>query len=396
MERLGCPAEEARAQLARLAAEAGTDPASIAADIAGERMSSLPGRARRAAARADAAMAMAPDAVGLAEALLAEALSAEGAEAVAIWVLASDGGIELAGEAGFGLREAARWRRIPPDVPSLPLRVVHEDAEIWWPGRKPAGDDCFLIGQPGAARAVMPLRYAGRRIGALEACWPGKLTEFTDSARRQLSALAPPCAQALTAGLTAADYSRAWTHQAASETERLEALLEAVQWLGNTGGWEENLRTGQVYWAAPAFSLFGLSSGQPVPLMRLGEWVPEQDVPAVESFQDRLLRGEQATAAFRIIRDDDASIRQLRAVAQPVSGPDGEVVAVRGAYQDVSAHYHTQAAFSAAREQLVGTEEHLRAEHQLAVRLQQAITPQVSAPRRGGGHRRGRAVPARQ
>ena len=386
MERLGCPAEEARVQLARLATEAGTASASIAADIAGERMPALSGRARRAAARADVAMAVAQDAADLAEALLTEALSAEGAEAVALWVLAADGGIELAGEAGFGPREAARWRRIPPDVPSLPLRVVQRDAGVWWPAGKPADDDSFLIGQPGVARAVVPLRYAGGLIGAMEACWPRALAEFPDSARRQLSALAPPCAQALTAGLPAADYSRAWPHHDPSETERLTALLEAVQWLGNTGSWEEDLRTGQVYWTAPAFSLFGLSPGQPVPLMRLGDWVPAQDVPAVESFQDRLLRrGEPATAAFRIIRGDDESVRQLRAFAQPVSGPDGEVIAVRGAYQDVSASYHTQAAFSATREQLVGTEEHLRAEHQLAVRLQEAITPQVSHPVEAAG-----------
>ncbi|HEY6791407.1 MAG TPA: SpoIIE family protein phosphatase [Trebonia sp.] len=386
MERLGCPAEEARVQLAHLAAEAGTNPASIAADIAGERMPALPGRARRAAARADVAVAMADDGAGLAAALLTEALSAEGAEAVAIWVLAADGGIELAGEAGFGPREAARWRRIPPDVPSLPLRVVQRDTEIWWPAGQPAGDGSFLIGQPDVARAVMPLRYAGGRIGALEACWPRPLTEFPDSIRRQLSALAPPCAQALTAGLPAADYSRAWTHQDASETERLAALLEAVQWLGNTGGWEENLRTGQVYWTPPAFSLFGLTSGQPVPLARLHERVPAHDVPAVESFLDRLLRrGEPATAAFRITRDDDASVRQLRAFAQPVSGPGGEVIAVRGAYQDVSAQYHTQAAFSATREQLAGTEERAQAEHQLAVRLQQAITPQFSHPVEAAG-----------
>ena len=73
-----------------------------------------------------------------------------------------------------------------------------------------------------------------------------------------------------------------------------------------------------------AFSLFGLPPGQPFPLARLGEWVHGHDVPAVESFQDRLLRrGETATAAFRIIRGDDASVRQLRAFARPVSGPTG-------------------------------------------------------------------------
>jgi len=384
MERLGCPADEARAQLAHLAAEAGTDPVGLAADIAAERLRALPRPARRAAARADAAMAVAPDAAGLAEALLAEALSAEGAAAVAIWVLTPDGGIELAGQAGLGSREAARWRRIPPDVPSAALRAIRQDTEIWWPAGRPADDDSFLAGQPDVARAIVPLTQAGACIGALEACWPGAVADFPASVRRQLPALASSCAQAIAAGLPAADYSRAWTLQDDSETERLAALLEAVQWLGSTGGWEEDLRAGKVYWTSPTFSLFG-QSGQPVSLARLAEQVPAEDLPLVESFQDRLRRGEPATAAFRIIRGDDATVRQLRAVAQPVSGPGGEVIAVRGAYQDVSGMYLTQAAYSATREQLAGTEESLRAEHELAMRLQRAITPQVSRPLEAAG-----------
>jgi serine phosphatase RsbU (regulator of sigma subunit)/PAS domain-containing protein len=386
MERLGCLAEEAREQLSRLAAEAGTDPASVAADIAGERLGALTGQARRAAARADVAMAVATDAAGLAEAVLAEGLSAEGAAAVAVWALAPDGGIELAGEAGFGPRAAARWRRIPPDVPSLPLRVVRADTEIWWPAGQPQGDGSFMIGQPGVARAVVPLSQAGVRVGALEACWPRALAEFPVAARSLLPALAPVCAQALTAGISTADYALPWARQDTGEAERLAALLEAVQWLGNAGGWEEDLRTGQVYWTPATFALFGLPSGQPVPLARLADRVPQGDVPAAELFAGRLLRRhEPATAAFRIIRGDDSSVRQLRAFAQPVSGPGGEVVAVRGAYQDISSQYHTQAAFSATREQLAGTEEHLRAEHQLAVRLQEAITPEVSRPVEAAG-----------
>jgi serine phosphatase RsbU (regulator of sigma subunit) len=94
-----------------------------------------------------------------------------------------------------------------------------------------------------------------------------------------------------------------------------------------------------------------------------------------------LLRQQEAvTAAFRIIRADDRSVRQLRAFAQPVAGPAGEIIAVRGAYQDISAQYHTRAAFAATREQLAGSEERAREEHDLAVRLQQAITPQASHP----------------
>ncbi|HUN31773.1 MAG TPA: SpoIIE family protein phosphatase [Trebonia sp.] len=383
MERLGCPAEEARAQLSHLAAEAGTGLASVAADIAGERLEALPGQERRAAVRTDVAVAAAADAAGLAEALLAEALSAEGAVAVAVWALAADGGIELAGEAGFGPREAARWRRIPPDVPSPPLRAVRADKETWWPAGQPSGDGSFMIGAPGVARAVVPLSSAGVRVGALEACWSESLSEFPVAARRLLPALAPACARALAAGIGAADHARAWAQ--ASEVQRLTALLEVVEWLGNAGGWEENLRTGQVHWTPPTFALFGLSAGQPVPLARLADRVPSPDIPAVELFTDRLLRRhEPATAAFRIVRGD-ASVRQLRAFAQPVTGPGGEVIAVRGAYQDISSQYHTQAAFSATREQLAGTEEHLRAEHRLAVRLQEAITPEVSRPVEAAG-----------
>jgi serine phosphatase RsbU (regulator of sigma subunit) len=170
------------------------------------------------------------------------------------------------------------------------------------------------------------------------------------------------------------------------ETTRLAALLEASQWLGGTGGWEENLRSGQAHWTPDALALFGQPPGQPVRLAALARRVLAEDIPAVESFQDRLLRRrEPATAAFRIIRGDDGSVRQLRAYARPVTGPGEEVIAVRGAWQDVSARYHTQAAFTATRQQLAGTEERERAGHQLAVRLQQAIVPEVFEPAEAAG-----------
>ncbi len=132
-----------------------------------------------------------------------------------MWLLAPDGGLELAGEAGFGPIEAARWRRIPPDVAFLPLRAVRGNMEMWLPAGRQPGDDSAVIGrQPGCARAIVPLRQAGTCFGALEVCWPGPRAEFADSARRQLPALAGPCAQALAAGAApgalAADYSRAW------------------------------------------------------------------------------------------------------------------------------------------------------------------------------------------
>ena len=493
MERLGCPADQARQQLIRLAAEAGTTPAEMAADIAGQALAAVPSAQRSQITTADAVMAAAPDAGSLAEALLADALTAEGAEAVALWLLAPEGGMDLAGQAGFGLLQAARWRHIPPGVPFPALRALHHDTEIWWPAGPSPGDSSLLIGQnQGAARAVVPLRQAGRCFGALEACWPAPLDEFTEQTRRQLTALAVSCAQLLSAGLPPATpaypatwlfglldalraralYARAvrddhdgliieWASEdyrdpqgrtagdvtghhlleiypaaarrgglpdaaaqvlasgqprhlpgmplaaagAAAEVTiaplsdgviiawhdpgeagRLAALLEQAQWLGRIGSWEENLATGQVYWDPATSALFGLPPGHPVPLGSLHERVPAEDLPAVQAFQHRAIHSpEPAWAAFRIIRGDDASIRQLRAIASPVTSPAGDVIAVRGAYQDVSAQYHTQTAFTLTQQQLADTEQRVTEERQLATQLQRAITPQVSQPVEAAG-----------
>jgi PAS domain-containing protein len=505
MERLGCPAEEARQQLARLAGlarEEGTSPADIAADIAGEALE-VPPAARRRTVRAAVSAAAAPDVPRLAEALLAEALLAEGAHAVAVWLLSPDGGLELAGEAGFGAREATRWRRVPPDMAFLALRAVRDDTELWLPSGPPPGDGGAVIGRRrGCARAIVPLRLAGTCFGALEVCWPSAVGTFGEPLRRLLAALAGPCAQALAAGaapgIIAADYSGGWAfgllggllrnvlfcrplrddrgnpgdlliewaseglHDPegrtaadvagrrllsvypeaapvlgaaarvladgepgrvrarliangpvievsiarlfggvviswqealgpleageALEAGRLEALLDLAQQLGRCGAWEEDLLTGQVRWTAAACDLFGLPSGQPVRLADLHQRVPADDVPAVRAFRDRLTsQAGIVTAAFRVVRADDSSVRQLRAVAHPVTAPGGEVTAVRGAYQDVSDRYHTQAAFSATQEQLAHTERRAREEHELALRLQQAITPRISQPVEAAG-----------
>jgi serine phosphatase RsbU (regulator of sigma subunit) len=114
--------------------------------------------------------------------------------------------------------------------------------------------------------------------------------------------------------------------------------------------------------------------------------VPADDVPGVERFRDTLLREKRATAAaFRIIRADDGSTRQMRVFAEPVTDPAGTLVALRGAFQDVSAHYHTQVALAATRDRLADTEERAQEEHRLALRLQQAITPRSARPVEAAG-----------
>jgi len=511
MERLGCSPAEAQAQLEHLSAGSGTSLTELAAQITGQltapaplaggESASPPPDAQRIAL-AGAAMETARDGDSLAAAVLDEALAPAGAVALALWLTEPDGGLELAGQAGFRARDTSRWRRIHPDMDTPAQRAAGQGVPTWWPGGRPAdrtGRRTPLIGDwPDGARAVLPLPGTGTVLGAMEVCWPGPLGGFGGSDQRHLTALAEVCAQALgtrlasgelapdhraswafglldsvlgsalfarairdeagqvtdfrisylsrgfsdSAGRAAADlsgrpllevypaaalpggvYERALQVLATGETqvtsgeglstpagaglaapvlevriarlydgvviawrradevERLGTLLHQAQRLGRIGGWEENLLTGDVLWTEPTFALFGQPPGQPVPVAKLDAHVPPDDRPLVENFRHALLEEKrEAAAAFRIIRADDESVRQLRAFAEPVTDQAGTLVAVRGAYQDVSADYHTQVAFAATRDRLADSEERAAEEHRLALRLQQAITPRTAKP----------------
>jgi hypothetical protein len=220
MAQLGCSPAQAQEQLLRLSEDSNTSVPDLAAQIAGqapsgqERAGPLPSAAaagdgaagtghdqaedEQAAglARAAAAAEFGQDGDEVAAALLEEALAPVGAVAVALWLAEPDGGLELAGEAGFGPREAGRWRRIHPDMQTAAQRAARSGLDSWWPAGRPAGEPA--IGRwPQGARAVLPLPGAAPALGAIEICWPEAMAEFSDSLRRLLVSLADVSAQAL-------------------------------------------------------------------------------------------------------------------------------------------------------------------------------------------------------
>jgi serine phosphatase RsbU (regulator of sigma subunit)/PAS domain-containing protein len=169
---------------------------------------------------------------------------------------------------------------------------------------------------------------------------------------------------------------------------RLAALLDHAQRLGRLGGWEEDLVTGAVRWTDSAFELFGLvpHPGAEIPLADLHSYVMAADAPAVQRFrQDLPERREAATATFRVVHPDSRGVRQIRVFAEPVTDAAGAVVALRGAFQDVSAHYQTQVALAATRDRLADSEQRVAEEHRLALRLQRAIMPPNAHPVRTAG-----------
>ncbi len=499
MEQLGCSPADAQRQLAKLADESRTSVVELAAQIIHQRAPGpVPEHGLHRLSLAGAAMEAAPDGTAVAAAMLEEVLGPAGAVAVAVWLTEPDGGLALAGQAGFGEREAGRWRRIHPDM-SCVQQAARGGTEIWWPAGPPPGGRPPMGRWPDGAQAALPLQDAGVTLGVLLVCWPGPLDGFPGPLRRQLTSLADLSAQTLGARLPdgdlAADHRASWVlgllegllgsvlfaqavrdgdgqvadfrigyvstgfadpagrsaaeltgrqllemYPAAAasgglfdacvqalatgapqqvvgevmavaardedpvpvpeirvaplydgvaiawrewdERERFAALLQHAQRLGRIGGWEENLRTGDVHWTEQTFALFGRqAAGGPVRIADLHDHVPTEDLPSVEVFRTTLLQDKQVSAAaFRVIRPDDGSIRQMRAYAEPLTDPAWTVIAVRGAYQDVSADYHTRLAFEATREQLADTEERAQEEHRLAMRLQEAITPRSAKP----------------
>lgn len=494
IEQLRCSSTEAAEHLVRLARRAGRGEAELAADLLGQPQPAQDARERARLAVTEAAAQAARDGSELASALLEEVLGELGAVGVALWRLSADGGLELAGHTGFDLLEASRWRRIPPQMDSLPQRAASTGRPLWLPG---TADVCVPVfgAATDAARAVIPLAGAKNLVGVLEVAWPSRRREFSAAVRGQLVDLAAVCArvvdfrlafgeslpraeaalvgygllarpvrddagevidfeithvgehledpagrtpreivgrrlvhaypwlgasevfdhamEALRTGTSCqldhvrcTDLSRdavtpAITHvrvlrffdgvlidwRLESDAERLAGLLRNMQRLAQVGGWEHNLMSGETTWTGQTFTLFGLpGTAEPIGPLDLGDYAHPADAGTATVFQHELRHGHDAAATFRILRAD-GTIRQVRAHGEPVFAETGELIALRGIYQDITTLYQSQVALAATQDRLAHTQDRLadseqqaQQQHQLARALQKVILPSSVRP----------------
>ena len=137
MEQLGCSPDEAERQLDRLACASRLSVTELAAQITQQRApDAAPAGGLHRLSLAGAAIEAAPDGTAVAAAMLDEVLGPAGAAAAALWLTEPDGGLQLAGQAGFTERDASRWRRIHPEMSSLQTQAAR-GMEIWWPAGPP-------------------------------------------------------------------------------------------------------------------------------------------------------------------------------------------------------------------------------------------------------------------
>ncbi|MFF3565301.1 SpoIIE family protein phosphatase [Streptomyces sp. NPDC002574] len=165
------------------------------------------------------------------------------------------------------------------------------------------------------------------------------------------------------------------------ETARLAGLLQHAQRLGGLGGFEENVRTGEITWNSELFALYGRNEhSTPVPLEDLRLHAHADDSAAIGRFLRTVSRHHRpASVAFRLRRPDGVT-RHIRVVAEPVLDAGGRLLAVRGAYQDVSSQHWTEVALAATQDRLAHSEEQAAERDRLALQLQHAIMPPTRGP----------------
>ncbi|EFC84518.1 SpoIIE family protein phosphatase [Parafrankia sp. EUN1f] len=168
--------------------------------------------------------------------------------------------------------------------------------------------------------------------------------------------------------------------RATDHSAQLRALLENAEKLGQLGGWEQDLVTGEVLWTDNAHAVFHRPRPQPpIRLEELDGHAHPEDAERVRMFRDSLVRlGRPAVSAFRLMHSD-GSTRSIRAFGEPVTAADGTRTAVRGAYQDITAAYGAHVALAAIRDRLAEAERLSEDRQRIALRLQQAIIA-TSAP----------------
>ena len=209
---------------------------------------------------------------------------------------------------------------------------------------------CFDAGVPRTTSEVADWLEVGRRSAydRLE-----RLVERDRLETKKVGASArvwwrPPAAT----DRVAADSARQ-SRERETRLERTTHLLEQSQQLASVGAWELDVTAtpAELRWTDEVYRIHGVSPEQEVDLEDGISFYHPEDRPRIrEAIDSALEDGEPYDLRLRIV-PDDGDLRWVRTICDPVQ-TDGEVVALRGAFQDITERREYEQDLERQREQL--------------------------------------------
>ncbi|MET9294125.1 SpoIIE family protein phosphatase [Streptomyces sp. NPDC003077] len=158
------------------------------------------------------------------------------------------------------------------------------------------------------------------------------------------------------------------------EQARLSARIDGAERLVNLGWAEWNLVTGDVVWSRRMYDILDLDPEHgPLPLDDLSERVAEEDLPVVVGAVTSLSE-QQEPVRFEIRTRGTDRRRHVSVNAELVRDSRGNLIAVHGVVQDVSAVRRTEAALEASRRERQNQQLRMAEDLQLALLPRQHAT----------------------
>ncbi|MEU9170433.1 SpoIIE family protein phosphatase [Streptomyces sp. NPDC048420] len=163
-------------------------------------------------------------------------------------------------------------------------------------------------------------------------------------------------------------------------SDRQEQRLADVQRLGNLGWANWNLVTDEGSWSSQAFLVLNRDPALgPVRLADLPELALPEDAPLLARTVRELVRtGRQFDVPFRV--RSGSEVRHVRMVAEVVTDTEDRPVEVHGFVQDLTAQRSAELALVESEQAIMTQHGVLRAERNLAARLQHALLPLPTRP----------------
>lgn len=115
-----------------------------------------------------------------------------------------------------------------------------------------------------------------------------------------------------------------------------EFLFNEVQQIGNIGGWELDVKTSQVRWTEQVYRIYNLPTIIPThKVMALQFYVPHDRERISHLVERCVLEGQPYRGVFEFI-DALGNKKWVEAAGKPIYSAEGQVMTVRGTFQDVT------------------------------------------------------------